>query len=317
MEKNGSTDVNQIGKVKKLLQEMILGEPLFYEGLTVFPIKFEQQIMPEYILLEEALSSKNAIVTEKVEGGSVPELLLVNKSKNNILLLDGEELVGAKQNRIINISFMCLGMTEIVIPVSCVEQGRWAYKSRSFESGDFSSSRVRKSTKMSVMHSHRTTGTYRSDQGAVWNEVENLMSDIDAHSDTSAMHEGFEQRKSDLSNFENKIKIPDGFNGYMAFYGNILLSCDFFNDPSVLKKKWDKLRNSFVIESFRHRRAKPDKTTFEEALGFLKLALYAVKDTFKTPGAGTGIHLESERVVGHALVFEDCVVHISMFDRKY
>lgn len=317
MENNGNANGNQGSKVKKILQEMILGEPIFFEGLTVFPIKYEQQTSPDYVLLEEALSSKTAIVTEKVEGGSVPELLLVNKSEKNILLLDGEELVGAKQNRIINVSFMCLGMTQIVIPVSCVEQGRWAYKSRSFESGDFSSSKVRKQTKMSMMHSHRTTGTYRSDQGAVWNEVENLMSDIDVHSDTAALHEGFEKRREDLSNYRDKIKIPEGFSGYMAFYGNILLSCDFFNEPSVLNKKWDKLRNSFVIESFRHRRSKPNKTSFEDALGFLKSALFAVKEPFQTPGAGTGVHLESERVVGNALVFDDCVVHISMFDRKY
>jgi hypothetical protein len=51
-------------------------------------------------------------------------------------LLDGEELTGAKQNRIVNASFLIAGQTEVVISVSCVEQGQWNYRSKSFASGE-------------------------------------------------------------------------------------------------------------------------------------------------------------------------------------
>jgi hypothetical protein len=33
--------------------------------------------------------------------------------------VDGEELIGAKQNRIVNATFLIAGQTEITIPVSC------------------------------------------------------------------------------------------------------------------------------------------------------------------------------------------------------
>ena len=63
-------------------------------------------------------------VTEVSQGGSVPDLRLINKSANKLLAVDGEELIGAKQNRIVNATFLIAANTEIIIPVSGVEQGR-------------------------------------------------------------------------------------------------------------------------------------------------------------------------------------------------
>jgi hypothetical protein len=40
-------------------------------------------------------------------------------------LLDGEELIGAKQNRALNLTILAPAKQVIVIPVSCVEAGRW------------------------------------------------------------------------------------------------------------------------------------------------------------------------------------------------
>ena len=51
-------------------------------------------------------------------------------------MLDGEELIGAKQNRILNTTVLVAAHTEVTIPVSCVEQGRWGYRGRQFRPGD-------------------------------------------------------------------------------------------------------------------------------------------------------------------------------------
>ena len=45
-------------------------------------------------------------VEEVSEGGSVPNLFVENKGDIRVLFLEGEQLIGAKQNRVLN-SFCC------------------------------------------------------------------------------------------------------------------------------------------------------------------------------------------------------------------
>ncbi len=101
-------------------------------NLTMIPMLAANEGEPDYLTLEEGLGQGVVTITEVSTGGSVPELKLINKSADKILVVDGEELMGAKQNRIVNASFLIAGLAEIIIPVSCVEQGRWNYRSRSF-----------------------------------------------------------------------------------------------------------------------------------------------------------------------------------------
>ncbi|MGH8953160.1 MAG: ARPP-1 family domain-containing protein, partial [Acidimicrobiia bacterium] len=44
----------------------------------------------------------SAHITEATEAGTVPFLQVTNNADHPLLLLDGEELLGAKQNRILN-----------------------------------------------------------------------------------------------------------------------------------------------------------------------------------------------------------------------
>jgi hypothetical protein len=66
------------------------------------------------------------------EAGSVPELLVKNLAPSPVLILDGEELIGAKQNRIVNLAILVAAGQTLRIPVSCVEAGRWVHRSREF-----------------------------------------------------------------------------------------------------------------------------------------------------------------------------------------
>ena len=46
-----------------------------------------------------------------------------------VLLYEGEELVGAKQNRVLERSILVAAGSKLEIPAKCVEQGRWGYRS--------------------------------------------------------------------------------------------------------------------------------------------------------------------------------------------
>ena len=83
-------------------------------------------------VVKEAMDRGECSVTEVSDSGSVPNLNVVNTGKTPVLILDGEQLLGAKQNRIVNLSIMLAPKSETTIPVTCVERGRWSRVSDEF-----------------------------------------------------------------------------------------------------------------------------------------------------------------------------------------
>jgi hypothetical protein len=154
--------------IQKFLGNVKMGGKQSHLNMTIFPLLAPDAGEPDYMILEEALSQGAVEITEVSQGGSVPDLKLVNKSPNKLLVVDGEELVGAKQNRIVNATFLIAGLTEITIPVSCVEQGRWAYRSQNFASGKkVMSAILRHKNQRSVAMNLKEGMGYRSDQGMI------------------------------------------------------------------------------------------------------------------------------------------------------
>ena len=116
------------------LPTLRVGDPVRYQSLSVFPLFSDGNGGVEYRLADEALADESVAVEEVDESGSVPDLLVENKGDIRVLFLEGEELVVAKQNRILNTSVLVTAHTKTKIPVSRVEQGRWGYRSRYFGS---------------------------------------------------------------------------------------------------------------------------------------------------------------------------------------
>lgn len=103
------------------LSKLDFGELQSFRNMEVIPLLTCLNGSPKYLTLKEALEKKLLKVKEVDEGGSVPELKVINKAKVSVLLLDGEELVGAKQNRVVNTTILLKKESETIIPVSCTE----------------------------------------------------------------------------------------------------------------------------------------------------------------------------------------------------
>src|SRR5918997_299112 len=82
-----------------------LGDPVEHRGVVIAPLYPRTSPRAAYVTLEEALPL-GFRVTEVDDAGSVPELLAHNPLDVDVLLYDGEELLGAKQNRILNVSVL-------------------------------------------------------------------------------------------------------------------------------------------------------------------------------------------------------------------
>src|SRR5688572_21752252 len=117
--------VAEVGPISKTLGNILTGAPVTHGALTVIPLLGPLLSEPEWLTLGEATGQVR--ITEVNEAGSVPTLTVENLGERPILLLDGEELLGAKQNRILNTTVLVAAHATVEIPVSCVEQGRWGY----------------------------------------------------------------------------------------------------------------------------------------------------------------------------------------------
>jgi hypothetical protein len=154
--------------IGEYLSGITLGEPQVFKNFGVVPLFHAANGGPLYLTLKEAMSQGILTISELGSEGTVPELKVINKGEVAVLLLDGEEVSGAKQNRVLNTTILVGPLTEVVIPVSCTEQGRWRYTSHNFAaSGVVMAAKVRRDKSRSVSYNLRDSGEYRSNQGEV------------------------------------------------------------------------------------------------------------------------------------------------------
>src|SRR5690242_11481677 len=148
----GSGKASMENALKARLESVRFAEPQIYKNIAIVPLIAPEYGTVEYSTLGEALATQDVSISEVSAEGSVPDLMVVNHGNKLVLLIDGEELAGAKQNRVLNTSILLKEVSETKIPVSCTEQGRWAYASKAFsESGHVMAYRSR-SRKTSSVH---------------------------------------------------------------------------------------------------------------------------------------------------------------------
>jgi hypothetical protein len=295
------------------LPRLRVGEPQRHETLSVFPIFSEFSSDIDYRLSDEALIDQTVVVEEISEDGSVPDLLVENKGDQRVLFLEGEELVGAKQNRILNTSVLIAARTKIQIPVSCVEQGRWHYKSRYFgSSGSQSPSKLRQALKASVSQSIKERRGHISDQRAVWREVAHLNAAHSVKSGTGAMSDAFDTYQDRIASFKDKLKYFEGATGMAIAVGENVVSVDLFDKPSTCRKVWDRLLSGMVLDALRT--VPTDRTvSVADIEQLLDAAGSLVWEQAQAVGEGEEYRAESKRGDhASALLFEGAIVHGSV-----
>ncbi len=119
--------------IQSFLSSAELAPRQVHKALTVWPLVWPEGAEPSgpaSVALRDALERGDVQIDELGEGGSVPHVRVTNRGKQPVLFLFGEEIVGAKQNRVANATFLVAAKSKAVIDVSCVEAGRWGRPSR-------------------------------------------------------------------------------------------------------------------------------------------------------------------------------------------
>jgi len=302
-------------KLAKFLERVEFGKRLTRRNLTIIPLHGNGHKRLDYMLGSDAICAGLLEVGEVDEGGVVPEVVVTSKAEKSVLLLEGEQLVGAKQNRILNISILLRPRSKTHIPVSCVEAGRWRDVSRYFAPGPLSHPKLRAKTSHSVTHFLREMRCPRSDQGMVWEEVDEAFEKVGASSPTAALSDAIEHRKTSLDDYVAKVAYPAGACGLLAAIDGQFVALDLFDKPETCERVWERLVRSYAFDALptAGRRRKSFRTaTADKIVGEI-----ADAPLWKAPSVGEGQHwrLETERLVGSALIARQTCVHLAAFPR--
>lgn len=309
--------------INDFVQSLQVGKPDTYRNLTVFPLYSGKSYENGYALLDEAITTGKFIVEEVSEGGSVPDLFVKNLLPDtDVLILQGEQVIGAKQNRIVNTSIIVPRAVSVKIPVSCCEQNRWSYRSR-----NFSSSRsplyasLRKSSSEAVFKNLRMKKTFENDQNKVWSSIREKAARMKTSSETNAMEDIYETYENDMAAYETAFKAHPEQKGFISAIDGKIVGCDVFGDRDILPKVLNKLLRGYILDAIDTDRARPEEKSAKtssfrgtsRAEKFLSRTLTAKKENFKSVGEGSEIRFEDKGANGFALIRNNSVVHMAVF----
>jgi len=296
--------------MQKLLGALRLGEAGVHGGLAVVPL-FATMKGPEYVTLGEALAAGTLVVGER-GGGTVPELVTENRGDRAVLVLDGEELVGAKQDRVANTTVLIAAGSQVVLPVSCVERGRWHDVAPGMiGSRVMAAHSVRSVARESVGAALRRGGSYRSDQGAVWDAVGHLHDRAHVDSETDAMHAAFDTYEPELAEYRERFPLARGQNGVLVLHRGRVAGMDIVSRPEAYAHLHRKLIDSYAMEAV----VDGADGAFEPAVAasFMEKLRDLAGEEFPTPGTGSAMRYSGDGVLGSALVVRGTPVHVAFF----
>lgn len=324
--------------------------PLVSGRLTLLPLMRTRPSKTRYVLLATAIERGRLTVTEVSDGGSVPYLKATNKGPWPVLIFDGEELIGAKQNRIVNTTIL-VGVGESILPVSCVEQGRWSARSRAFAAGDWTSHpRLRREKESQVRHALASlpealgapelpqevrASHFRSDQGAVWQEVAQLSHELKVGSQTGAMADAYAGRAQDLESMvaafgprpsdaaageaaDGPGAVPvKGMAGVAVFLDGVFLCLDTLWSAHRFREIYPKLLRGYALEALQAPPTKKAVPIDPETEVLRLFAELSAATPLERAGVdlGTDLRVETKTTFGAGLALEGAMLQLSVFPR--
>lgn len=311
----------------KPLAAISISDPVSVRNLTVFPLLSKgENPAPEYIPSSVAFDEHGMRVEEIVEQGSVPNLMVINPASVAVLLLDGEELRGAKQNRIVNTSILIPPESRTKIDVSCTESGRWRYTSKSFShSKTIMAAKLRRRKSRAVSKNLESKKSFASNQSEVWQNIADLNAKIGSHSETSAMAAAYEAARKELNSALEHCTCIEHQQGLLAFIDGKPAGLDFLSQKSAYRTIHPQLVQSYAMEALAsERRAvreaahtpqsrEPKTCSIEEAATFISQCIEIEGKAFPSVGLGEDWRFQQEPITGSGLQVDQTWVHLAYF----
>ena len=281
-----------------------------YENVEAIPIKSDFFGKKDFLTLKKGYEM-NLVEIKELEHSTVNTVSCKNDSVTPLILIDGDEITGAMQNRIINDTLLIPAKSTINIPVSCTEHGRWHTK------GEGAESRTFKPSLYSANHSTRSRksrASYeeRDYQGEVWDSISEFESRSNFKSMTSALNDSYENLKDKQNDYLSKFHIEDGQNGVIFIVNGEVKGLELFYNHSIYKEYHEKLCRSYIIEAIVEKKSVDniDRLKLMKVLENISQSEFKSK---KSIGLGDNLKFSNDFGSGSGLVWEDELIHMTFF----
>lgn len=311
--------------IDNTLSTLALGDEAAFGNLTMFALVSDVDADLLYDTLDAALDAGSFSVSELTDAGHVPEIKVANRGERAVLLIDGEELVGAKQNRTVNLSILAPPRQETVIPVTCVEAGRWHARSAQFATSPrthFAEGRAAKSRQVSA--SLLARGTATADQRQVWEAIAAKSARFRTQSPTAAMSDLFVAQDDNVEDYVRAIRPFARQVGAIFSIGGRPRGLDVFDNARTFERLLPKVLRGYALDAIDAARGhgaaagarRSPATDRRLAQQFLTAVAGAQRAVFPAVGLGESWRILGPDVSGGALTVAGRVVHLSAFSMQ-
>lgn len=289
-----------------------------HRRLSIVQFATTQQNTFDYISGPKAISKELIEVREVSMSGSVNNLELVNLSDKFVFFMDGDILVGAKQNRVLNTSVLVAPNSKLNLPVSCVEQGRWRSVSSKFRPSDYISPDIIRAKKLKAVTGNLKKGRgHFADQSEVWDSVNEFSAMLDSYSPSFDLFEIIDKKKDKFEDFINNFPIDNRANGLAIFTDTLPLSIDLFNRTDIYQEYYPKRLRSSAMEvynlSYRENPITEAEAKFKTLNIFDELEK-AEHTIHNGVGVGTEKRYENEKFVAMELSYNSHLIHLALLN---
>jgi hypothetical protein len=291
-----------------------VSEPVEKNNITAFFLSSIEKNNNKYLSFSEAIAKNQVQISEVNKKGLVTKLSVSNKSSNNIIILNGELIIGTqiRQDRIVDSTVLIPGYATVLINTFCGEQYRWSprlsNKISTSESLYFSSGRANNAADIN---------TKLSKQCRIWSEISEKISDFNVKSFTNSVDQIYKKKKVNVEEIVNFFKIPSEAVGVALGINNQLVNIDIFSNNYMLQIYLPKIIRSIALDSFK-KISKKSYLKKKEVHRFLRQIHQANKQKRKVVEGTLGEELQfnSESVAGSILYHKEQTVHFSAFVKE-
>ena len=291
-----------------------VSEPVEKNNITTFFLSSIEKNNNKYLSFSEAIAKNQVQISEVNKEGLLTKLSVSNKSSDNIIILNGELIIGTqiRQDRIVDSTVLIPGYATVLINTFCGEQYRWSprlsNKISTSESLYFSSGRANNAADIN---------TKLSKQCRIWSEISEKISDFNVKSFTNSVDQIYKKKKVNVEEIVNFFKIPSEAVGVVLGINNQLVNIDIFSNNCMLQIYLPKIIRSIALDSFK-KISKKSYLKKKDVHRFLRQIHQANKQKRKVVEGTLGEELQfnSESVAGSILYHKEQTVHFSAFVKE-